>query len=168
MPKHKKVHGHVPGVQQPAQNFCFACGPDNPDGMHLKFHLDERNQKFICKFRLPHKFWGPPKHCHGGIVATILDEAMGKVNKLHNLVALTSTMQVTYLKPVPLLKPLVVEGWEQRVRGREHYRAAEIRNRDGEVLATSKAKFIEIDPHRMFAKYLKKEHTDAPSIGAAK
>jgi acyl-CoA thioesterase FadM len=68
---------------------------------------------------------------------------------------------VTYLKPVPLHKPLVAEGWEQRVRGREHYRSAEIRNPEGEVLATSKGKFIEIDPHRMFAKYLKKKHSDA-------
>ena len=79
---------------------------------------------------------------------------MGKVSKLHNLIALTSTMEITYLKPVPLFTPLVVEGWEHRVCGREHYRAAEIRNRAGEVLATSKGKFIEIDPHRMFAKFL--------------
>jgi acyl-coenzyme A thioesterase PaaI-like protein len=107
------------------------------------------------------RFVGPPAHAHGGIIATILDEAMGKVNKLHNIVCVTSTMEVKYLKPVPLFKPLVVEGWEQRVRGREHYRGAEIRNAEGEVLATSTGKFIEIDPHRMFAKYLKKKHSDA-------
>ncbi len=65
------------------------------------------------------------------------------------------------MKPVPLFKPLIVEGWDSGVRGREHYRAAEIRNRDGEVLATGKATFIEIDPHRMFAKYLKKKRSDA-------
>jgi hypothetical protein len=29
------------------------------------------------------------------------------------------------------------------------------------VLASSKGKFIEIDPHRIFAKYLKKKHSDA-------
>ena len=56
---------------------------------------------------------------------------------------------------------LITEGWEIRRRGREHYRAAEIRNLKGEVLATSTAKFIEIDPHRMFAKYLKKKRSDA-------
>ena len=58
-------------------------------------------------------------------------------------------------------RTLIVEGWELRVSGREHLHAAEIRNRDGEVLATSTATFIEIDPHRMFAKYLKKKHSDA-------
>jgi len=86
---------------------------------------------------------------------------VGKVNKLRNVIALTGRMEVDYLKPVPLATPLIVEGWEVRVDGREHIHAAEIRNGDGEVLAESKGTFIEIDPHRMFAKYLKKEHSDA-------
>jgi hypothetical protein len=47
------------------------------------------------------------------------------------------------------------------VRGREHNRVAEIRNSKGEVLAQSTGVFIEIDPHRMFAKFLEKKHSDA-------
>jgi acyl-CoA thioesterase FadM len=86
---------------------------------------------------------------------------MGKVNKLHNVTALTAKMEVNYLKPVPLSKPLMVEGWEVRVSGREHIHAAEIRNLEGQVLAASTGKFIEIDPHRVFAKFLKKKHSDA-------
>ena len=143
---HKAVPGHHVQKRQ-FGNKCFGCGPENEIGLRLKFVLDEERQRFVCRFRLKGHFVGPPEHAHGGIIATILDEAMGKVNKLHNIVCLTSTMDVTYLKPVPLFKPLVVEGWEQRVRGREHYRSAEIRNQQGEVLATSKGKFIEIDPH---------------------
>ena len=160
MPRHEKVHGHVVKQQQ-FTNKCFGCGPDNESGLKLKFVLDKERQRFICRFRLPRRFVGPPAHAHGGIIATILDEAMGKVNKLHNLIALTGGMEVKYMKPVPLFKPLIVEGWELRVIGREHYRAAEIRNREGEMLATSTATFIEIDPHRMFARYLKKKHSDA-------
>ena len=160
MPRHEKVHGHVVKQQQ-FTNKCFGCGPNNESGLQLKFVLDKHQQRFICRFRLPRRFVGPPAHAHGGIIATILDEAMGKVNKLHKIIALTGGMEVRYVKPVPLFKPLIVEGWEIRVSGREHYRAAEIRNREGEVLASSMAKFIEIDPHRMFAKYLKKKHSDA-------
>jgi acyl-coenzyme A thioesterase PaaI-like protein len=160
MPRHKPVPGHHIKQRQ-FGNKCFGCGPDNDSGLKLEFVLDEKRERFVCDFLLQGRFVGPPAHAHGGIIATILDEAMGKVNKLHNIVCLTSTMEVTYLKPVPLFKPLTVEGWEERVRGREHYRAAEIRNPEGEVLASSKGKFIEIDPDRMFAKYLKKEHSDA-------
>ena len=75
------------------------------------------------------------RHAHGGIVATVLDEAMGKVNKLRSAVALTSQMKVEYFKPVPLSKPLLVESYEVRHRGRRHTNAAEIRNQKGELLA---------------------------------
>jgi uncharacterized protein (TIGR00369 family) len=160
MSPHERVHGHEVKKQQIANN-CFGCGPGNQAGLRLEFVLDKPRERFVCHFQLEDRFVGPPGHAHGGIIATILDEAMGKVNKLRNVIALTGRMEVDYLKPVPLATPLIVEGWEVRVDGREHIHAAEIRNGDGEVLAESKGTFIEIDPHRMFAKYLKKEHSDA-------
>ena len=155
MPKHKKIHGHVPGPQQPTQNLCFACGPDNPDGMHLKFALDEANKKFICKFRLPKKFWGPPKHCHGGIVATILDEAMGKVNKIHDIIAMTRSMEIDYLRPSPLGQPLTLTGKFVRRDGRKVFMEAELRNAADDLLVRSKGLFIAIDPAKFFAKHSK-------------
>jgi acyl-coenzyme A thioesterase PaaI-like protein len=155
MAKKKTVHGHGTGKHHLPRNFCFACGPDNPDGLHLKFHFDEVNHRVECKFRLARKFWGPPKHSHGGIVATILDEGMGKVNKLRQVIAVTSEMTVQYLKMVPLGQWLTVVGWEERVEGRAHHNVAEIRNAGGEVLARSRGTFIAVDPERMFRKYLK-------------
>jgi uncharacterized protein (TIGR00369 family) len=58
---------------------------------------------------LDKRYTGPPGHCHGGIIATILDDAMGKVNKLRHVVALTREMTVEYLKPVPLNNPQYVD-----------------------------------------------------------
>jgi uncharacterized protein (TIGR00369 family) len=124
--------------------------------MHLKFVLDDDGRHFVCRFRLSERFWGPPKHAHGGIIATILDEAMGKVNKLHHVIAVTSKMTVEYLKPVPLGKPLIAVGWGKSVRGRRHLNVGEIRNQAGEVLARSQGTFIAVDPQRMFSKYLSK------------
>src|SRR6516162_10416529 len=141
MPRHKPVHGHE--VQKKTYgNHCFGCGPENDAGLQLKFKLDEQTQRFVCRFKLPNRFEGPPSHAHGGIIATILDEAMGKVSKLRGVMAVTQTMQVNYIRPVPLLTPLVTEGWEVGVNGREHFRAAEIRNGKGDVLATSTGTFI--------------------------
>jgi uncharacterized protein (TIGR00369 family) len=152
----RKHHGHDTRTLKLPKNHCFACGPDNPDGMHLKFTLDKKRQTFVCRFRLTSRYTGPPGHCHGGIIATILDDAMGKVNKLHNVVALTREMTVEYLKPVPLHKPLRVEGREIEHRGTQHINAAEILNRKGEVLARSRGIFIAIDPHKMFAKFVER------------
>src|SRR6266496_5834160 len=145
MPKKAQVHGHDTRDVELQENYCFACGQNNPDGMRLKFILDEERQTFICRFRLGKRYTGPPGHCHGGIIATILDEAMGKVNKLRHVVALTSQITVNYLKPVPLNKPLRVESREVRVRGRQHINMAEILNQKGEVLARGRGLFIAID-----------------------
>ncbi len=155
MPTRRSASGHDTRHHKIPRNHCFGCGPDNPEGMQLKFTLDEARKTFVCRVKLPARYVGPPGHAHGGIIATILDEAMGKVNKLRHVIALTREMKVEYLKPVPLGKPLIVEGWEKYVRGREHINVAEIRNQQGEVLARSRGKFIAIDPEKMFKKHLK-------------
>lgn len=156
MSNQKFAHGHVMGHKTKGpQNHCFACGKDNPDGMRLRFYLDETARESICRFKLPRRYQGPPGHAHGGIIATILDEAMGKVNKLRSVVALTKSMNIEYLRPVPLGKPLTVKGREQTVVGREHTNIAEIINEKGEVLARSTGIFIAVDVGKMFSKYLK-------------
>ncbi|MGH8459077.1 MAG: PaaI family thioesterase, partial [Nevskiales bacterium] len=65
--------------------------------------------------------------------------------------------QVHYLKPVPLSKPLIVEGWEIRKRGRKLTNAAELRNLQGQVLARSQGTFIIIDPVKMFARHMRNQ-----------
>jgi uncharacterized protein (TIGR00369 family) len=148
--------GHNTRYMKLQKNHCFACGKDNPDSMGLRFTYDEERNCFVCRFRLGKRYTGPPGHCHGGIIATILDEAMGKVNKLRNVIAMTSEMTVNYLKPVPLKQPLRVESREVKVEGRKHSNMAEILNEKGEVLARSQGLFIAIDPDRMFAKLAEK------------
>ncbi|MCU1284435.1 MAG: thioesterase superfamily [Acidobacteriales bacterium] len=152
MPKKTHASGHDTHKITMPKNTCFGCGNDNPEGMKLKFHF-EGNQA-VCDFQLSKKYQGPPGHAHGGIIATILDEAMGKVNKLRSVIALTKTMDIEYLRPVPLGKRLKAVGHESTVRGRKHYNAAEIRNEAGEVLARSKGIFIAVDASKMFAKYV--------------
>ena len=151
-----KIHGHDTPHVKLQKNYCFACGPDNPDGMHLQFTLDEERRAFVCNFTLDKRYTGPPGHCHGGIIATILDDAMGKVNKLRDVVAVTKEMTVEYLLPVPLEKPLRVEGREVAVHGRQHVNMAEIFNEAGDILARSRGIFIAIDPEKMFGRFVER------------
>jgi len=156
MTKKRHGRGHDTRYVRLQKNYCFGCGKNNPDGMRLKFSYDEERDSFVCRFRLGKRYTGPPGHCHGGIIATILDEAMGKVNKLRHVIALTSEIKVNYLKPVPLNKALRVESREVSVRGRRHVNMAEILDGKDQVLARSRGLFIAIDPHRMFAKFVDK------------
>ena len=154
MATRKSARGHGTQYVRLQKNYCFACGKNNPDGMRLRFTYDEDRDCFISRFRLGKRYTGPPGHCHGGIIATILDEAMGKVNKLREVVAMTVEMTVNYLKPVPLDKPLRVESRAVKVSGRRHVNMAEILNQKGEVLARGRGLFIAIDPQKMFAKFV--------------
>lgn len=150
----KTIQARQAKTPHPKRNFCFACGPDNPQGMRLKFHLDPDRKRSTCNFRLGKRYSGPPAHCHGGIIATILDDAMGKLNKLCGVVAVTSKMTVEYLKPVPLYQSLRVEAHQVSKRGRRLIHVAEISNRQGTVLARSRGTFIVIDPERVFGRKL--------------
>src|SRR5690349_13258020 len=117
------------------KNFCFGCGKDNPAGMRLKFTLDDTGKHFVCRFRLSKRYTGPPGYCHGGVIATILDEAMAKVNRLFDAPAPTSRMTVEYLRPVPLNRPLQVVSWNVSKRGRRLTHVAEIHDETGSLLA---------------------------------
>lgn len=156
MTKHTPAHGHTnyDTKRSALQNQCFACGKDNADGMQLEFFLDVEAHKAVCEFNLGPRYQGPPGHAHGGIIATILDEAMGKVNKLRNVLALTKSMNVEYKRPVPLNQKLTVTGHEQQVNGREHTNIAEITNEKGDVLARSIGVFVAIDITKKFAGFM--------------
>ena len=154
-PKHAQHHDVASRSWQ--RDYCFGCGPANPGGLKLKFILSSGGDSYLCEFELSAQFGGPPGHAHGGIIATILDEAMGKANKLRSKVALTRRIEVDYLRPVPLGQPLVAEGRISRVRGRALYNRAELRDAQGVVLARSRGKFLTIDAEKMFARELAEE-----------
>src|SRR5450432_1934489 len=154
MPRKSAAAGHDTIYVRLQKNYCFGCGKNNPDGMRLKFTLDEKRSTFVCRFRLDKRYTGPPGHAHGGVIATILDEAMGKVNKLRNVLALTKSMNVEYKRPVPLNQKLTVTGHEQQVNGREHTNIAEITNEKGDVLARSIGVFVAIDITKKFAGFM--------------
>ena len=141
-------HSSDPQLAKP-QNHCFACGKDNEQGMHLQFAIDEQSREAVCHFTLGRRYTGPPGHAHGGIIATILDEAMGKMNKLSKVVALTREMHIEYVKPVPLDRPLTVISRSQKIEGRLHTNLAEIKDDQGRVLARSTGVFVAVDPARV-------------------
>src|SRR6266404_3478534 len=139
----RKTHssgGHATKSYPQKKNLCFACGHDNPDGMRLKF--TQEGKRFVCEFRLGKRFTGPPGYCHGGIIATILDDAMSKLNKLRDVIAATSQLRIEYLKPVPLHAPLTVESRELSKRGRRLTHTAEILDHKGSVLAKGRGVFV--------------------------
>jgi uncharacterized protein (TIGR00369 family) len=129
-------------------NPCFGCGGANPRGMRLTFEQDDAAQVIRGKFRLGPEYCGGAAFIHGGIIATLLDEAMAKVSRFRQVRAVTSELVIEYLKFVAVDEDLLVEAREVEKNGRVLNRVAEIRNHEGEVLARGRGRFVEIDPSR--------------------
>jgi uncharacterized protein (TIGR00369 family) len=129
-------------------NFCFACGGGNSRGMHLTFEQDDDAKRIRGMFRLASDYQGGAGFVHGGIIATLLDEVMAKVNRFAADHAVTAKLNVEYLRPVPTEADLFVEGWEVQRDGRDRFRQGEIRNAAGVVLARGTAHFVEIGRER--------------------
>lgn len=134
----------------PFTNHCFGCAPANRTGLRLQFTEHRDNGTVESIFRIAKRFEGPPGYVHGGVIATILDEAMGKVNRCKGVIALTRHMSVDYLQPIPLNTKLRAVGWEVRHDGRKHFHLGEIRALDGTVLARGEGLFVAIDAAKMF------------------
>ena len=127
-------------------NACFGCGGANPRGMQLAFEQDDAAQRIRGTFRVGAEYQGGPGFVHGGIIATLLDEVMGKVSRFRNVRAVTAELKVEYLKPVPVDEDVVRRRLGSRTKGRNLFHAGEIRDASGAVLARGKGRFVEIDP----------------------
>ena len=135
-------------------NHCFGCGPSNPQGLHLTFTTDTSHPDAItatAHLQLDRMHEGPPGHIHGGIVAALLDEAMSKLNRPLNVLAMTRHMEIDYLRPAPLHQPLVLISRHLRREGRKIFHHAELQRPDGAVLARATGLFIVIDEKTLAA-----------------
>ena len=127
------------------ENPCFGCGGRNPRGMHLAFEQDDARQRIVGRFRLGEEYQGGSGFLHGGIIALLLDEAMGKAARFHAEHAVTAELRVEYKKPIRANMEIVVEGFVTRRDGRQLYHEGEIRNEAGDLLARGEGRFVIID-----------------------
>jgi acyl-coenzyme A thioesterase PaaI-like protein len=124
-------------------NLCFGCGAGNARGMQLLFEADDVTKRIRGEFRLGAEYQGGPKFLHGGIIALVIDEAMGKVSRFRQARAVTAEMTIEYLKPVVVDQEIVVEAFEsEEPKGRNLFHACEIRKPDGTLLARGRGRFV--------------------------
>ena len=134
--------------------FCFGCGPDNPEGLHLTFTVhtpDPSRITAVTTVNLGRNHEGPPGYIHGGILATLLDEAMSKLNRPLNVLAMTRHLEIDYLRPAPLHTPLTLSAQHLRREGRKLFHTAELSHSDGTLLTKARGLFVILDPARIAA-----------------
>jgi acyl-coenzyme A thioesterase PaaI-like protein len=121
---------------------CFACGPENPIGMHLHFDRGHGSDGVIARCALSSSYQGWRGIAHGGIVMALLDEAMAHAAGFAGHRGVTASVNVRFRKPVPLEVPIEVRGrvtWQRRsVLGVEAW----ISDGAGTVLARAEGSFV--------------------------
>ena len=132
------------GSKRARRNFCYICGADNPQGMRLKFSVDSEEAIVRGAFSLAHRYQGPPSSAHGGVIASLVDEAMGKLNRVDGIVALTAEITVEYLRLVPLGRKILVEARPSEHRGRNYWRECTIHDAKGKLLVRGRGRFVKV------------------------
>ena len=94
---------------------CFACGPDNPVGLAMKFYSD--GESVVSWLRVDEHLCGWDNLLHGGVISTLLDEIMSwTIIHLLRKFLLTKRITVDFLNPLYVDSPLRVEGRIREVR----------------------------------------------------
>ena len=125
-----------------AAKLCFACGEENPRGLHMHFSVE--GDRATAEFAIPDYLQGFPGQAHGGAVATMLDEAMGWAVYGQGIWAMTAKLTVRFRDSVPLGEPLAVSGWVTRDRGRFILLQSELRTAAGVLLAEAEGMFARV------------------------
>ncbi len=103
-------------------------------------HFYDNGQNEVCAdYTVADSYQGYPGIVHGGVVAAMLDEAVGRVAMIgdHHHFMMSVKLEVKYRHPVPTEMPLQIFGRIVRLRGRLGKAVGEIVLPDGTVAAES-------------------------------
>ena len=105
-PRHKVYKGRMKEFTDD-QN-CFVCGKKNTAGLGLEFGQNAASGETEARVAFPVQFQGWRSTVHGGLLATVLDEAMIKAAAAAGNKCVTAEITVKYRKPVLTGEPCLV------------------------------------------------------------
>jgi len=124
-------------------SMCFACSPQNPVGLHLKFDLEDEICRAVFTGNENHQGWDGL--VHGGLLMTLLDEAMAQWLWRKNIRAMTAEINVRFSLPVAVGQEIAVEAHCEKNHRRLYQLTARIILPDGRPAARATAKFLTVD-----------------------
>jgi uncharacterized protein (TIGR00369 family) len=139
----------MPLAQLPHTAGCLVCGRDNPHGLHLNLHVDTSTGEVSAE-------WTPrPEHIgfqgivHGGILATVLDEAMvWAATWSGKRFCVCGELNVRYRQSVSVGVPLVIQAKIEVVRSRLIEASGVIRDGADVVYTSGTGKYVPVPADR--------------------
>ncbi len=119
---------------------CFVCGMHNPDGLRIQWKIDGFST--TAEFIPDRKYQGWKGMVHGGILATLLDEAMTRLASIVCGGALTAEMTVRFVSPARIGETLLIRGEIVNESRKIVEMKASLCDRSGKIIAHATGKAI--------------------------
>lgn len=124
-----------------AATMCFACGPDNPIGLQIRFQMEDG--KCTGTFTPLENHVGYRNTVHGGIIYSALDDVMANVLYLQDMKAHTAKCEIRYRKALEVGQTIRLTGWIEQERRRLVVLKGEARtDADDTLIADCEASFM--------------------------
>lgn len=139
----------MPLVQLPHAAGCLVCGRDNPHGLRLDLHVDRGSGVVRVEFTPRPEHIGFEGVVHGGVLATVLDEAMvWAATWSGRRFCVCGELTTRFRREAAVGRPLVVEARVETNRPRMLTTSANITDEAGDLVATGTAKYVPVPPER--------------------
>jgi len=146
---------------------CVVCGRQNPHGLKLSLQVDADTAQVRCDF-LPHSdHVGFEGIIHGGLLATVLDEAMvWAATWRGRRFCVSGELVVRFRQEARVGEKLTVTAEVETSRPRLIQAVGKIFNSQGELLATASGKYVPVTPdrHHQFVATLLGEATTVEAL----
>ena len=134
-------------IKQPNSRHCFACGMENPIGLKLTFYQTAEDE-VTADYVAPQDYEGYPGILHGGVTATILDEAVGRAfmgtDAATSKFMYTAELNLKYKGKVPVGKPLKIVGKQVKRMRWTGQSKGYIYGEDGTLLVEATAVLVDL------------------------
>lgn len=138
----------MPSLQLPHTSGCIVCGPQNAHGLHLSLFVDTETNLVKTEFTPEAPTIGFQGIVHGGVIATVLDEAMvWAATWIGRRFCLCAELITRYRYPLNVGQTVIAEAKVDFHAPRLIQTSAKLSDTSGQLLSTASAKYIPLTPH---------------------
>jgi acyl-coenzyme A thioesterase PaaI-like protein len=137
-------------LQLPHTAGCLVCGRDNPHGLRLDLRVEPDRAGVRVEFTPGPQHIGFEGIIHGGVLATVLDEAMvWSATWAATRFCVCGEMCIRFRREAAVGRALLVEAKIESNRPRLIATTGEVRDIDsGDLIATATGKYVPVSPER--------------------
>ena len=124
---------------------CFVCGAQNESGLKLTLRTNAERGESETDVVFPGRFQGWHGIVHGGLIATVLDEALIYAAGAKGFKCVTGEITIRFIKPARTDVRHTVKGRFVEDKGRIVLAESEVLDADGTQVARASGKLFKIE-----------------------